>query len=83
MSNFDFLLTDIGQQKRIAQGALNKAEEIEQLLKDGNITDENAKKALEESKDWFLIVARELARNINTTASTANTVLKNIKRSSF
>ncbi len=83
MPDFDFLLTDIKRQKQIAEEALAKAEEIGRLLKEGSITDTNAQKALQESKESLLSLASSLARNANATTDSANTVLEIVKRSSY
>jgi hypothetical protein len=70
-----FLVDDIRRQREIAEDALKRAKEFDDMLANPNLSPEQ-KSALEKAKDGFLYVARELAANTTSTTSSAAFIVK-------
>ena len=75
-----FLKRDVQNQRRIAQHCLDSATSIQQRLDAAPGSPES--KALEEFRNTFLEVAKELAQNANETSSTATTVITKVTSAS-
>ncbi len=70
--SFSFLSEDLRRQQELAQSALEEAERIDRLLKEGAISDLRAKESLEHARSALLKVARGLASNVSSTSTFAS-----------
>lgn len=71
--SFSFIADDIERQRRMSRDALERARALDAQIE--AIQDEAAKRALIESRDALLALARDLAESANTTSQIATTVV--------
>jgi hypothetical protein len=77
--DFGFVARDVNRQREIAQDALTEAKRIDALLQDPNL-DVQHRNQLEEAKQKWLSIARELADNIVTTSTAASATISSVQR---
>ncbi len=74
---FDFLLQDAATQRRLAEDALNRAGQIQITLDSSNPSTPETQ-ALEDARQTFMKIAKELAINANNVVTTGTSTITNV-----